>query len=252
MYFGYNEKDNKFYHVSFRKENSEKYKDIPNLNTNELKYDGLGRLHLDTPYSGQIQLMIRSHKYNPTTAATHITDLSKILSPYKQVKSIFMFLADGGSDFNPAHMVNELLNFCLFKKLERDVLAVMTYAARYSAFNPIEHCWSPASNKLASVTFSPLENENNNVAPVLLSGLDSDTLKVKEKIVFDRAMSAHAEEHWYNFKYDGFPVFVEPILVDEDKLLFADYERVKACLKSPIREIHNYSDIISEFNIISI
>ena len=60
-------------------------------------------------------------------------------------------------------------------------------------------------------------------------------------------MSALAEEHWYNFKYNGFPVHVEPILVDEDKLLFADYEWVKACLKSPIREIHNYSDIISEF-----
>ena len=243
--FGYNEKDNKFYHVSFRKENIEKYKDIPNLNTNELKYDGLGRLYLDTPYSGQIHLMVRSHKYNPTTAATHITDLLKILSPYKQVKSIFMFLADGGPDFNLAHMVNELFYFRLFKKLEADVLAVMTYAARYSAFNPI-NCWSPASNKLASVTFSPLENENDNVACALQSGLDSDTLKVKEK-VFDRAMSALAEEHWYNFKYDGFPVHVKPILVDKDKLLFADYERVKACLKSPIREIYNYSDIISEF-----
>ena len=78
LYFGYNEKDNKFYHVSFRKENIEKYKDIPNLNTNELKYNGLGRLHLDMPYSGQIYLMIHSHKYNPTTAATHITDLFRI------------------------------------------------------------------------------------------------------------------------------------------------------------------------------
>ena len=137
-----------------------------------MKYDGLERLHLDMPYSGQIHLMIRLHKYNPTTAVTHITDLFKILSPYKQVKSIFMFLADGAPDFNRAHMVNELFYFRLFKKLEADVLAVMTYTARYSAFNPIEHFWSPASNKLASVTFSPLKNESDNVAPALQSGLD--------------------------------------------------------------------------------
>ena len=45
-----------------------------------------------------------SHKYNSTTAATRVTDLYNILEQYKDEKSIFMFLSDGGPDFNPSHL----------------------------------------------------------------------------------------------------------------------------------------------------
>ena len=83
----------------------------------------------------------------------------------------------------------------LFKKLDADILAVMTYAARYSVFNPIEHCWSPLSNKLSSVIFSPLEKEDDVSAPGLQSELSKEDLKIKEKIVFDRAMNSLSECH---------------------------------------------------------
>ena len=158
-----------FYHVSFRKEKKERCKTISDTNGKELKYDALGRLHLDTPYSGHCYLRIRSHKYNSTTAATHITDLYDILAHHKQTKSVYMFLADGDPDFNPSHIANNLSYYWLFKKLDADILAVMTYAARYSAFDPIEQCWSPLSNTLSSVIFSPFENENDISAPALQS-----------------------------------------------------------------------------------
>ena len=73
IYYGFDENTGEFFQVSFPKENIDKFKHTIGLPT--MKCDGLGRLHLDTPYSGPTQLKIRSHKYNPTTAATHITDL---------------------------------------------------------------------------------------------------------------------------------------------------------------------------------
>ena len=148
LYYGFDENDGQFYHVSCPKESIDKYKHITELATKELKYDGLGRLHLDAPYSGPVHLMIRSQKYNSTTAATHVTDLYNILEHHKENKSIYMFLADGGPDFNPSHLANSLFYYRLFKKCDADILAVMTYAARYSAFNPIEHCWSHARDDL--------------------------------------------------------------------------------------------------------
>ena len=246
LYYGFNEHDGHFYHVSFPKESVDKYKNITGLATKELKYDGLGRLHFDTPYSGPVHLMIRSHKYNSTTAASHVTDLYNILKHHKDNKSIYMFLADGGPDFNPSHLANSLFYYRLFKKLDADILDVLTYAARYSAFNPIEHCWSPASDKLASVVLSPVLDDDT-VAPVLQSGLDRETLEEKEKNVFDRAINAICHQHWNGLTFDGFPVDTLPILVKEDTLLYDDYDRVKACLRCPLRSLHEFKDILDEF-----
>ena len=101
----------------------------------------MGRAHLKTPYSGRITIRIRSHKYNLTTVATHATHLYQLLEPVMEKKSVFMFLTDGGPDFNPSHLANALFYYRLFKKLNADILGVMTYAARYSAINPAEHLW---------------------------------------------------------------------------------------------------------------
>ena len=53
--------------------------------------------------------------------------------------------------------------------------------------------------------------------------------------------------HWKDFKYDGLAVNTQPILVGEDDLLFTDYDHVLACLKSPIPDLHKYSDLLLEF-----
>ena len=77
------------YHILFHKENKERYKISPGIDGKKLKYDALGRVHLDTLYSGYCHLRIRSHKYNSTTVATHITDLYNILAHYKKTKSVY-------------------------------------------------------------------------------------------------------------------------------------------------------------------
>ena len=87
--------------------------------------------------------------------------------------------------------------------------------------------------------------DDDTVAPALQSGLDVETLKHKEKIVFDRAMNAIAHQYWHGLTFDGFPVDTLPILVTEDTLLYDDYDRVKACLKCPLRS--EYKDILDDF-----
>ena len=50
-----------------------------------------------------------------------------------------------------------------------DILAVVSYAAKYSAYNNIEHLWSPMSKKLCSV-----------VIPSILEGDEQEPHKQRE------------------------------------------------------------------------
>ena len=104
-------------------------------------------------HSGPIHLRLRTNKYNPSTIATHTHDLYEILK--EDDKPGCMIIADGGPDYSPKNFVNSLFYFRLFKALNLDMLSVFTYAARCSAYNPIEHLWSTLSNHLAGVVFSP-------------------------------------------------------------------------------------------------
>ena len=51
-------------------------------------------------------------------------------------------------------IVNILFYYWSFKELNLDLFPTSTFAARYSAFNPIEHVWSSISNGLAG-NFEP-------------------------------------------------------------------------------------------------
>ena len=158
-----------------------------------------------------------------------------------------MLLADGGLDFNPSHIANDLFYYLFFKQLDADVLAVMTWAACYPAFNPIKHCWSPLSNKLSSVILSPIENEDDVSAPVLQSGLSKEDLKIKDKIVFDRAMNSLSKYNWKDFKYDGLVPREHSTDLSWGWRLVVQLLWSCACLlKWPIRDLRKYSDLLLE------
>ena len=94
------------------------------------------------------------------------------------------------------------------------MLSVFSYAARYSAFNPVEHLWSPLSNHLSGVVFSPrIEGESK--APSQQSRLSSEKLKDKEKIVFDKALDLGS--YWKNVNL-GFHLKVEKVYCYHIKL----------------------------------
>ena len=140
----------------------------------QVTYDNLGRVHLPTPYTGLAFLSLRAIKYHSSSIASHVTDLYQIL--VVKDKSSAVIISDGGPDYSPTHCVNSLFYYRLFKRLNLDFMTVCTYAARYSAFNPIEHFWSPTSNKLSGVMFkSKLDGEDK--SPVLQSGLSKDDLR---------------------------------------------------------------------------
>ena len=69
-----------------------------------------------------------------------------------------------------------------------DFLSASTYAARYSAYNPIEQLWSPLSNILPGVVFSP-KLDGDTKPPCQQSQLSPDELRGKEYAVFDNAIS---------------------------------------------------------------
>jgi len=155
-------------------------------------------------------------------------------------------MSDGGPDFNPTSVVNSLYLYRLFKLLNLDILAAFTYAARYSAFNCIEHLWSPLSDKLSSVVFSNVATGDTK-PPVVLGKITTEALQKKEKEIFDRAMNSIASGHWRDTVFNGHPVTTTVIKCNEDDLLFKDYEQVKAFLKSPLRELHNFATLQKEF-----
>lgn len=63
-----------------------------------------------------------------------------------------------------------------------------THAARYSAYNPIEHVWSPLSNQLAGVVFSP-KLDADRKTPIEQKDLSNEERIEKECAIFDKALS---------------------------------------------------------------
>ena len=122
-----------------------------------------------------------------------------------------MIMADGDPGlFTPISVLNALYFFRLFKILKLNILSVFSYAARYSAFNCIEHLWSPLSNKLAGVQFcATLDDETQ--PPALQGGLSKDEQFEKEKVIFDRAIVSIGTEHCHDATFDGYPVIACPV-----------------------------------------
>ena len=134
--------------VVFKSEDENAFRQdyLPNY-SGDIVNGNLGRLHLPTPYSGKVNLFFRGNKFHSSTIGTHVSDLHKILSGHPCAS--VMILADGGPDYTPLSIVNIFFYYRLFKELNLDLFSVLTYAAHYSAFNPIEHVWSLMSNRLA-------------------------------------------------------------------------------------------------------
>ena len=59
-------------------------------------------------------------------------------------------------------------------------------------------------------------------------------------MVFDAAMHSLERDVRIDSNFYTFTVRVQTVKCGEDKLLFDDYDNVKAFLKSPIREIHQF------------
>ena len=121
------------------------------------------------------------------------------------------------------------------------MLDVCSYAARYSAFNPIEHLWSPLSKKLSGVQFSS-KACGDTKPPCQISGLTAQEQQQKESEVFDRAivdlcMYPVATVHWANVTFDGYPVIPIHVKCLGESKTCNDHDNVHAFLSYPLRDI---------------
>ena len=116
--------------------------------------DKLGRHHYLTPHSGPALVSLRASRFHSSNLQAHIDDLQPIVEAgVKKGKTVVILTVDGGPDWSTNSLVNALFYMRFWRDNNLDVLVATSFAARFSAFNPIEHLWSPLSKKLNGVTF---------------------------------------------------------------------------------------------------
>jgi len=70
--------------------------------------------------------------------------------PVKDGKTVAFIKVDNGPDWNLLNITNMLYFGRMWKDSGLDIFGIMSYAAQWSAYNNIEHLWSPMSKKLAN------------------------------------------------------------------------------------------------------
>ena len=126
----------KFPLLQFEKESQNVFWTPLSNYTGPLMFDNIGRSPPASASLRSSRFMLKSwraNKYHPSTIATHVNDLCKIL--IEESKTACIILSDSGADLSPKNVANSLLYYLLFKELNYDMLSVSTYAARYSVCN---------------------------------------------------------------------------------------------------------------------
>ena len=201
--------------------------------------DSLDRPHFKVPHTGSTTVCVRSAKFHSSTCEMHIHDLKPILEAIvSEGKTIVTLIVDGGPDWSTSSLLNALYFMRLWKACNLDMLCVTSFAARYSAYNPIEHLWSVLSKKLASVRLSAVATGDNK-APYYISGISEDQRKAKESQVFDDAIEQVADVHWNKAFFDGFPIIPVPIKCSNH--FASDHDIAHRFLKAPLKKIRNGS-----------
>ena len=90
--------------------------------------------------AGPAKLVIRAVKFAPSNAMHHVKDLLPLLKAEAEIGIGIVFLkVDNGGDWNFANLVNQVFFCRLWVASKLDVLGIVSYAARFSAYNNIEH-----------------------------------------------------------------------------------------------------------------
>ena len=130
----------------------------------------------------------------------------------------------------------------LWKECNLDLLCICSYAAHYSAYNPIEHLWAPMSKRLASVMFSAVA-KGDAKPPCHLTGLSAEEKK-KEAEVFDQAISELCSVHWKGAEFNTFEICGIPIPSKDCSP--SDHDVVQKFLKAPVSKISEYASLYDE------
>ena len=115
--------------------------------------DKLGPNHYYvTPHSGPALVSLRASRFHSFNIQAHIDDLQSIVEAgVKKGKLLSYSLLTVDQTGGPDWSTNSLVNALFYMRLWRDnnlyVLVATSFAARFSALNPMKHLWSPLGKK---------------------------------------------------------------------------------------------------------
>lgn len=131
----------------------------------------------------------------------HIEDMLPLIKKRQNEGVRFLvIISDGGPDYNPNHIINQLFWSKLFRQSGLDGMIVTTYCPGYSALNPVEHLWAPLTHAIAAVYLpDTLPGEDQ---PPSKQNLPEEEKRCKEHSVFNNAM-AQLKLYWENVRWSG-------------------------------------------------
>ena len=142
-------------------------------------------------------------------------------------------VVDNGPDMNLTNYVNEYNLGNLWLDSGADMLIVTSYAAGQSAYNMIEHAWSPLSNRLTSVKL-PEVLPGDTKPPNKQTELSAEERRSKEKIMLDNA-AYRLGQYWDCCTFDGHPVI--PITIpSEESEVYDEHNDILRLVGAPMKE----------------
>ena len=163
-----------------------------------------------------------------------MNDLHPILVAAKEKgKSFVEVIGDNGPDKDPTNYINIFYWGRLWRETNLTRLSCISYPSDHSAFNPIEHAWSPLSNKLTLFTLSAtLLGEDK--PPHKQTDLTTDEILKKNKEMLENAVYELAS-HWGNLTYDENAVV--SLLIKNISEVYNDHNNVQMFAHAPLRDL---------------
>ena len=148
-------------------------------------------------------------------------------------KSFVEDIGDNGPDMDPTNYINIFYWRRLWRDTNLTRLSCISYTSGHSPFNPIEHAWSPLSNKLTSVTLrATLLREDK--PPHKQTDLTTDEISKKNKKMLENAADELAS-HWGNLTYDGNSVV--PLPIKNTNEVYNDHNNGEIFVNAPLRDL---------------
>ena len=136
---------------------------------------------------------------------------------------------------------------CLWVECGRnqlDVLGIVSYAARYSAYNNIEHLWSPLSKSLSSVILPSILEEDSEEPNK--QNLEEEQRRQKEAQIFDNAMNMVTDKYWSGKEFNGSEVSPTYKPCRSNEHPYNDYKEVHKLLTGGINDLRDSKLLMEE------
>ena len=148
-------------------------------------------------------------------------------------KSFLTIFGDNGPDMSPESYKKIFYFGRLWRDIDLTKLTAITYSSGRSAFNPIEHAWSPVSNKLTGVAL-PATLKGEELPLNKQSGLTKEEFERKSTEMLVNASEMLAE-YWNNVSYNDHAVLPAVIKGYNDKGCYNDHYNINRLVYATLK-----------------